>query len=172
MIMKEKNNDTLREIIVYTIFGILTTVVGMGTYFLILAFGEYVLKMSPDEASFNVVRVIAQILHWVFAVLFAYFTNKKWVFKNADDKMGTVEQLLRFAASRLLTLGLDTLSTFATVWILQALHYKAISLLGLLDLSADIISKIVASIFVIIANYVLSKLFVFKNKAPTDQSAE
>lgn len=160
---KTKNKNTIREIVVYFIFGVLTTAVGMGTYFGILLFGEHVLSISPAAAEFNAVRVIAQILHWVFAVLFAFFTNKKWVFTNAEEDVSTMIQLLRFLASRLATLGLDTLVTFGTVWVLQWLNYHSVTLLGI-NLSADFISKIVASAFVLVTNYILSKFFVFKDK--------
>ena len=160
---KIKNKERLREIIVYFIFGVLTTAVGMGTYFGILLIGEHVLNISPDSTAFNAVRVVAQILQWVFAVLFAFFTNKKWVFTNADKDVSTLSQLLRFSASRLATLGLDTLLTFGTVWVLQWLDYSAVTLVGI-TLSADLISKIVASAVVLISNYILSKIFVFKAK--------
>ena len=158
-----KNKEKIREIIVYFIFGVLTTVVGMGTYFGILLLGEHALHISPESPEFNVVRVVAQILHWVFAVLFAYFTNKKWVFTNADNNVSTITQLTKFAASRLATLGLDTAVTFGTVWLLQALAYQSVSIIGI-QISADLISKIAASAVVIVTNYILSKIFVFKNK--------
>ena len=165
--MKKKEN--LREIIVYFIFGVLTTAVGLGTYFGILLFGEYVLSIPPESGAFNAVRVIAQILHWVFAVLFAFFTNKKWVFTHADDSISTLNQLLRFSASRLATLGLDTLVTFGTVWVLQWLDYHDVTILGI-TLSADLISKIVASAVVLITNYILSKLFVFRSKKNSEEN--
>ena len=158
-----KNKEKLREIVSYLIFGVLTTVVGMGTYFGILLLGEHALHISPDSAEFNAVRVVAQILHWVFAVLFAFFTNKKWVFVDAENDVPIMTQLLKFAASRLATLGLDTVITFGTVWILQALAYQTFSIIGI-PISPDLISKIAASVVVIITNYALSKLFVFKEK--------
>ena len=134
--------------------------------------GEHVLHVTAEDAAFNIIRVVAQILHWVFAVLFAFFTNKKWVFTSAEDDISTVNQLLRFSASRLATLGLDTLVTFATVWILQALDYHDVSLgfIGLdsVLISADLISKLMASVVVIITNYILSKIFVFRSKKESD----
>lgn len=161
MDQKNKNKDNLREIAVYLLFGILTTVVSMATYFGVLWFGESVMLISPDATEFHLVRIVAEILQWVLAVLFAFFTNKKWVFKNADSSVSTGIQLLRFSTSRLATLGLDALITFGTVWILQTLGYKAITLLGF-AISADLIAKLAASVVVVISNYILSKLFVFK----------
>ena len=144
-------------------FGVLTTVVSMGTYFGVLWIGEYLLKLSPNDKIFNAVRVVAEILQWVLAVLFAFFTNKKWVFTNADDSVSTIQQLVRFSASRLATLGADALITFGTVWILLGVGYKEKILFGI-PLSADLIAKLLASVVVVISNYVLSKLFVFKKK--------
>lgn len=169
MKMNLKNKDTLKEIAVYVFFGVLTTVVSMTTYFAVLWIGENAFSLSPESAGFNVVRVIAEILQWVFAVLFAFFTNKKWVFKNADDSLSTASQLIRFSASRLATLGLDAAITFGTVWILQAMAYEAVKI-WFVNVTADLISKILASVVVVISNYVLSKIFVFKDKkkAPED----
>ena len=155
------NKDTLHEIAVYLLFGVLTTVVSMATYFGTLWFGESVMLISPEAAEFNLIRIVAEILQWVLAVLFAFFTNKKWVFKNADSSVSTGAQLLRFSTSRLATLGLDALITLGTVWILQALDYHDIILLGF-TVSADLIAKLAASVVVVISNYILSKLFVFK----------
>lgn len=158
-----KNKENLREIAVYLLFGVLTTVVSMGTYFGVLFIGEELLFISPDDKIFNVVRVVAEILQWVLAVLFAFFTNKKWVFTNADDNVSTTQQLMRFSASRLATLGVDALITFGTVWILLEVGYDEKSVLGI-AISADLIAKLLASVVVVISNYVLSKLFVFKKK--------
>jgi putative flippase GtrA len=158
-----ESKDKLREVIVYLIFGVLTTAVGMGTYFLILFVGEYVFHVSSESAEFYVVRVVAQILHWVFAVLFAFFTNKKWVFTNAEESTSVINQLLKFSASRLATLGLDTAITFGTVWLLEAIAYETVRV-AFVNLTADLISKIAAAVVVIIVNYILSKLFVFKDK--------
>ena len=136
----------------------------MATYFGTLWFGESVMLISPEAAEFNLIRIVAEILQWVLAVLFAFFTNKKWVFKNADSSVSTGAQLLRFSTSRLATLGLDALITLGTVWILQALGYQAITLFGF-AISADLIAKLAASVVVVISNYILSKLFVFKKNS-------
>ena len=156
-----KRKDALREIAVYLLFGVLTTVVAMVTYFGILWFGEHKLNINPDDAEFNMVRIVAEVLQWIMAVLFAFFTNKKWVFKDADTSISTGIQLLRFSSSRLATLGLDALITLGTVWLLQALSYETKTLLGI-GITADLIAKLLASVAVVISNYILSKLFVFK----------
>lgn len=152
-----------REIIAYLFFGVVTTAVSMGVYFAILAVAEYVLGVSPSEARFNAVRLFAQILQWIAGVLVAFFTNKKWVF-NADgtSKKETAAELSKFALGRVGTLGIDTALTFGTVWLLNAMNYVPFKLI--LTFTADLWSKIVSSVVVIIANYVISKFVVFKKK--------
>ena len=160
--MKELFNK-YREIITYIFFGVVTTAVSMGVYFAILLFAEYIGKVSPDEPIFNVIRLVAQILQWVAGVLVAFFTNKKWVFNaSGTTKKETMRELSQFAVARVGTLGLDTVLTFGTVWVLSAFDYKPFKFI--LTFTADLWSKIVASVVVIIANYLISKYLVFKKK--------
>ena len=155
--------EKYREIITYIFFGIITTAVSMGVYFAILLFAEHIGKISPNESTFNVVRLIAQIIQWVAGVLVAFFTNKKWVFNaGGTTKRETMCELLNFSLGRVGTLGLDTALTFGTVWLLNALNYVPFKFI--LTFTADLWSKIVASVVVIITNYVISKFFVFKKK--------
>ena len=152
-----------REIIVYLVFGVITTAVSMGVYFAILAFAESLGGMSPDSAEFNAVRLVAQVLQWVAGVLVAFFTNKKWVFNaGGTTAKETARELGVFALGRVGTFGLDTILTFGTVWVLNAVNY--IPFKFILTFTADLWSKIVASIVVIISNYVISKFIVFKKK--------
>lgn len=152
-----------REIISYIFFGVITTVVSMGIYFAILLFAEHIGGISPDATEFNGIRFFAQIIQWIAGVLVAFFTNKKWVF-NAGGTTGveTLRELCKFALGRVGTLGLDTVFTFGTVWILNALNYVPFKFI--LIFTADLWSKIVASVVVIITNYIISKFFVFKSK--------
>ena len=157
-------NKKAEEIILYLVFGALTTAVSMATYFGILWLGESLLAVSPSESEFYYVRIVAEILQWIFAVLFAFFTNKKWVFTDADKTTSPAKQLSVFAGGRLITLGLDALVTFGTVAILQSAGYAAFSvnILITVSITADLISKVLAAVLVVIANYFISKLFVFK----------
>lgn len=170
MKLDTKNKKALWELVTYVFFGILTSVVSMVTYFVILWFGESMLAIDPDDGRFYAIRVTAQILQWVLAVLFAFYTNKKWVFTSADKKVSTWKQLVTFSGSRLVTLGFDTVITLGTVAILQGVNYAGIEIDFIIKftLSADIIAKILASVVVIVANYVFSKLFVFRSAKSDD----
>ena len=149
-----------REIVMYLIFGVLTTLVGMGSYFIILNTGTALGFADESGDPTYALRLTAQILQWVLAVLFAFYTNRKWVFDAASKNAKPIHvQLVEFASSRVITLLLDTGVTFGFVWLLDALNYTQISFL-----SKDLIAKCVAAVLVIVGNYVLSKLWVFRKK--------
>ena len=152
-----------REILLYLFFGVLTTAVSFATYFLLFHGGVALL----GETYAWHVRVAAQILQWVAGVLFAFFTNKKYVFGDTNTESRHMwHKLGEFSLSRVATLLLDTALTFGIVAMLHSIAYEAISLpIVNIPLSADLIAKCVAALFVIVGNYVLSKLFVFRKKA-------
>ncbi len=154
-----------RELLAYLIVGGMTTIIGFGTYFLILFFARTA-GVREGSAAYSGVRVVAQILQWILAVLFAYVANKKWVFRYEEDttKKQTAVNFVSFVTSRLLSLGADSLVTFGTIWALTAGGYvtQEITLLIPIALSADFWGKLLAAIVVIILNYVLGKFIVFR----------
>ena len=155
--------EKYREIIVYLVFGVITTAVSMGVYFGILLFAEHICGISSASQGFDAIRLVAQILQWIAGVLVAFFTNKKWVFNaSGTTKKETAVELSQFALGRVGTFFLDTALTFGTVWILNACNYVPFKFI--LTFTADLWSKIVASIVVIVTNYVISKFIVFKKK--------
>jgi putative flippase GtrA len=125
------------EIINYLIVGILTTVVSLGTYFICVH--------TFLNASSAIELQIANIISWIFAVLFAYITNRIFVFKSKNKNY--LKELFNFFASRILTLLMDMLIMFILVTELSL---------------SDTIGKLVSQVVVTIANYIFSKLFVFK----------
>ncbi len=158
-----------REIIMYLIFGVLTTVVGVGTYTLCFWVAEHILNVPMDDTKapiYLVTYFAAQIIQWVAAVLVAFYTNRRWVFTDAERGEGTlVRQLTLFAGSRVLTLLLDIAATYVFIRLLALIINDATppALLGI-EFTTEFIAKIITSVLVIVANYVLSKLFVFKKK--------
>lgn len=176
----EVNNESLpkkkgikrfftREIVSYLIFGVLTTAVGWAVYFAIMLGGKAVFSIpSDDTASFKYIALYtaAQIIQWICAVLFAFFTNRKWVFTDADKSKKILPQLLTFSSGRVITLVFDYVITFLGGLALSSLlpSLNSVSLLGLTLNVNEIIAKLVAAFVVIVCNYVFSKLFVFKKK--------
>lgn len=123
-----------KEIIMYLIFGVLTTVVNIAAYFVM-------------ADMLHIHYMISNIVAWVLSVLFAYMTNRKYVFESKSNEI--IKEMISFFGARLATGVMDMLF----MWIFVGLH-----------ILSDFIAKIITNIFVIIANYVLSKLVVFKGE--------
>ncbi len=130
-----------QEIINYLIVGVLTTVVSIVTYFL------FSLILDIEN---NILFILANVLSWICAVIFAYITNKKFVFNTTtSNKKEEIKVFSMFVSSRITTLLIELAFMFITVKVI---------------LINDKIAKVIAQFIVIVLNYVLSKLFVFKKK--------
>lgn len=128
-----------KEIINYLIVGVLTTVVSLGVYYAcVLTF------LDPENA---IQLQVANIISWVAAVTFAYFTNRKFVFESKNPDM--LKEASAFVGARVATLLMDMLCMFIMV-----------TCMGL----SDKIAKLVVQVIVTVANYVFSKIFVFRKK--------
>ena len=128
-----------QEIINYLIVGVLTTVVSIVTYFL------FSLVLDIEN---NILFILANVLSWICAIIFAYITNKKFVFNTTtSNKKEEVKVFSMFVSSRITTLLIELAFMFITVKVI---------------LINDKIAKVVAQFIVIVLNYILSKLFVFK----------
>ena len=165
-----KINDLIkkhREIVTYLIFGVLTTCVGWGVYFLVLWLWKAGFDIPVDDTKSSIYLIgytVAQLIQWVAAVLFAFFTNRKWVFTDADKSANVWVQLGKFSLGRVATFFIDYAVTL----------FVAIGLASLLPVLTQVIfigwnlaeigAKVLAAVIVIIANYIFSKIFVFKNK--------
>ena len=159
------------EVIKYLVFGVLTTLVGWAVYFSVLLVGKGVLGLPAEDTSsakYLLVYTVAQVVQWVAAVLFAFFTNRRWVFTDADRNKPIYKQLPVFAGGRLLTFFLDYLITYfgalALSKLLPALNSQ--SLFGREWNINEIAAKLAAAVVVIIVNYFISKLLVFTKKQP------
>lgn len=128
-----------REVIMYLIFGVLTTIVSLAVYY-----GLIFTILNPENA---IQLQIANIISWIAGVIFAYVTNRKYVFESKETNK--VKEVSKFVTSRLSTLFLDMLVMFIGVTLLKA---------------NDKIIKLISQVLVILANYILSKLFVFKKE--------
>ncbi|MCD8089464.1 MAG: GtrA family protein [Clostridiales bacterium] len=131
------------EVIRYLFFGGLTTVVGVGTYWL------FSNALSVDGEITPLAVQLANFLSWILAVAFAYITNKLFVFESKSFKPSfLVREAGAFVSARVFSLVVEALWIFVT------------TLLGL----NDKIAKIIGQFFVVVINYVLSKLFIFKKE--------
>lgn len=150
-----------REIITYLFFGVVTTLISKGVYFIVLAIGEHIFKMSPSDVSFDIVRSGAKVLDWIVGVGVAFITNKKWVFRsNGTTNSESAVEFGKFAGSRVGTGLLDWAVSLAIVRIMYALSYRPFTFI--LEFTPDLWSQIISSLIVIVSNYLISKFFVFK----------
>ncbi len=132
-----------KEIVNYLIFGVLSTIVSLGT--------KYLLLFTIFDASNAIELQISVIISWIAACMFAYITNRKWVFESKSTEI--FNEITKFFMARLSTLALEMLIMFIFV-----------TALGLDSDMWVIVWTIVSQVLVIIGNYILSKLIVFKNK--------
>lgn len=158
-----------REIVSYLFFGVMTTLVGWITYFLIFWTWKSAFSVAPDDTTSLVYiagYTVAQVLQWIAAVLFAFFTNRKWVFTEAEKNVKLGKQFITFCGGRVITFVIDYIVTYFGAMLLSKLFptIVAVAILGKTLNFADLIAKFVAAVIVIISNYIFSKLFVFKNK--------
>lgn len=137
-----------RQIILYVIAGGLTTLVNWVAY----AACTGVLPIKNTEQLILTSNTIA----WIIAVLFAYVTNKRWVFETKTDSFSSLlKEMISFIGARLLTGLLEILG----VPLLVKLGMSQ-TLFGI----EGFLAKIIVSIVVTVLNYILSKLIVFKKK--------
>ena len=180
----EKNTDTeekspsrvallkkklTREVLMYLLFGVLTTLVGWIVYFAIMIGGRILLDLPQDDTAsgaYFALYTAAQLIQWVCAVLFAFFTNRKWVFTDADRSKNVLLQLLTFSGGRVVTLVLDyAITLFGGMLLVRLLPALNSVALGGFELNVnEIFAKVVAAVVVIIGNYFFSKFLVFKGK--------
>ncbi|HAR91555.1 MAG TPA: GtrA family protein [Eubacterium sp.] len=139
-----------REMIMYIIMGVLATVVNLIVYAIsVKALAAF---MTNKPLYIGVAKLIA----WVVAVLFAFFTNKIWVFESKSWAPKVFwRELISFIGARVLT-GL--LEVFGTPFLVSiGLDQTLFGVEGLW-------AVIIISFIVIVANYVFSKLLIFTKK--------
>lgn len=137
-----------REVIMYLIFGVATTLVNWITTYLL----QRVCGLSGEGWQFTLTNAVA----WVVAVLFAFFTNKKFVFESKTvGAKAYFTEMGKFFGARVAT------------GVIEIVLPTALVKMGLTQSLFDFKSfwaKAVTSVIVIILNYVFSKLFVFRKK--------
>ncbi len=138
--MIEKGMELLKKyksFVMYAIFGVLTTLINLASYYVlynVLNWGN-----MPSTA-----------LAWLLAVIFAFATNKKWVFDSQSMEWKVLlYELASFFACRIATGVFD-----------MAVMYVAVDVMAW----NEMLWKLLSNVIVIILNYVASKLVIFKKK--------
>ena len=127
------------EIISYLIFGVLTTIVSIVTY---LFCANIVFSVKTDLTI-----QISNVLSWICAVTFAYLTNRKYVFKSNAAGKKQIKEVFNFFLARVFSLVVDMVMMYI---LFSIIHMD------------DTLAKIIVQVIVVILNYVLSKIIVFK----------
>ncbi|MBQ3007184.1 MAG: GtrA family protein [Clostridia bacterium] len=151
-----------KEIITYVFFGVLTTVVNLATFyvfkklFISICWDGVFNAIIPEDSA--IIRIFsggsdyldANAIAWVVGVIFAFVTNKLWVFESKSWKPSIAgKEFTGFLGARIFSFVVETLMMFVMVSLLTWNEF---------------VSKIIVGIVVVIINYVFSKLIIFKNK--------
>ena len=135
--------EKYKEIINYVIFGVLATVVNLAV--------KYLLLFTIFDPKNSVQLQAAIVISWIAAVIFAYFTNRIYVFKSTNENK--LKEFVGFVIARVSTLLMEMFIMWFFVTFLK--------------LNSDmwvVVFTLISQAVVVIANYVFSKLFIFKNK--------
>lgn len=150
-----------KEIILYLFFGIITTVVSLGACFATLKIGVVFLNDGAGNPT-PLLDVIGSSVQWVVGVLVAFITNKLWVFTDSEKGFkNTAKQLGKFTAGRIFTYFLEVVANLAVIALFDGLGYRAFTLIGI-SVTSRVWAKAITSVIVVVTNYILSKLLVFK----------
>ncbi len=158
-----------REIILYIVFGAGTTLISMASYALfrvlfptaesVPAWLSWVYELTRNlGADGN--TILPNVLSWICANIFAFLTNRIIVFRSGKKGFFVALEALKFFASRLFTLACDIL-----------IMYLLVDLTGIHNFFYEAAAKVFSTIVVLVLNYILSKLFVFRKKKE-DNSAK
>ena len=132
------------EALWYIFFGVLTTVVS----FVSAGISKYALELIG--ANTHVISIVSTVFSWICAVTFAYITNRLWVFDSkASGTREIVTEAAAFYGGRIFTLIVETVMMELGNSIIGINYW---------------VTKIIANVVVLILNFVISKLFVFKDK--------
>ena len=126
-----------KSFIFYGIFGVMTTIVNLVVY-----------NLCYNQIGIS--NTLSNILAWILAVAFAYFTNKLWVFESKSWAWKVLKrEVPSFISCRLATGIMDIVIMFICV---DIMGWHAM------------LMKVISNVLVIVLNYIFSKLVIFKNK--------
>lgn len=139
-----------REELLYLLFGGLTTLISLVSFAIFNA-------ALGDE-----LYLVSNLISCVLSVIFAFFTNKNFVFlSKANDKKTLLSEGGKFFGARVFSLGLEEL----ILWLmLDVFGLASFAFTFIFTLTGEIIAKAVATVIVVVTNYFISKFLVFKKK--------
>lgn len=146
-------SERFRELFFYGVVGVITTGINWGVY-VAVSRGASLLTGVPVENALLI--AVATVIGWAASVAFAFWANKKYVFKSPCwDRETLRRELPEFVTARLLSLGFDA------AFVELAVRFAGMD---------DRIAKLIANIIVILLNYFASKFWIFrKDKSRKDR---
>lgn len=139
-----------KSVLLYLFFGGLTTLVSIFTFWLSEFLITADLNISTFGSMFSLKVLLTNAISWVCAVLFAFFTNRTWVFKSPTNTLKEfLSQMAAFFGGRFATFLLETVILLLFV---SVLNFNELAI------------KIIAQFVVLVSNYIISKLVIFKDK--------
>ncbi len=140
-----------KELITYVIFGVLTTLVNFFAFWLFT-------KILGEE-----LYLVNNAIAWTVGVVFAYVTNKLFVFESKGWSLKTVsKELTGFLGARIFSFLVEEGGMFLFVSVL-GMGEKAIALAGI-TITGQLVAKILLAVVVVALNYIFSKFLIFKKK--------
>ncbi len=161
-----------RQFLMYMLFGVITTAVSL--FFCFLTLQTLGRIFSENGSPKTWVDVTASIIQWTSGVLVAFFTNRRWVFTDhgVQGRRGLCRQLVRFSGARAATLLLEIAVNLGVIFALEHSGYTVFTLpLIPIPMSERTWAKLASCAAVIIGNYILSKLWVFRKETQGPQDS-
>ena len=141
-----------KELVSYLVFGVLTTLVSIVIF--------EVANLILGQALY----LLSNIISWIFAVTFAFVTNKLWVFESKSWTASVIKaEIIAFVAARLFSLLLEEAGLYLLIDIFSLGTFSS-AIFGF-TLTGTLISKLIMQVIVVVANYIFSKFIIFKKKA-------
>ena len=139
-------NPNIQQMFFYVLFGGLTTLVYWAVYFLSVALlkPEQHAGMATEALLLNAINIFA----WVLSVLFAYATNKRYVFQSKEKKAGAVREFFLFLSARVMSYLLFDLLLYNALVFGAHMDHRWV--------------KILMNVLVVVFNYFASKFVIFK----------
>ena len=145
----------LFQMALYLLYGVLTTLVNWVCY-LVLTRLLGLSAHGRDSAAYRLIANFSQAVSWLVSVLFAYFTNRRYVFQSNTRKRAFLREIWQFVSTRALGYVLFDLLLFNIFLLFMS----------------DRWSKLFMNVFVIIFNYLASRFVVFRKPKATAQENE
>lgn len=140
------NDANVQQMFFYVIFGGLTTLVNWAVYFIAAALlrPEQYAGTATEAFLLNAINILA----WVLSVVFAYVTNKRYVFQSKEKKAGAVREFFLFLSARIMSYLLFDLLMYNALVFAAQIDHKWV--------------KLLMNVLVVVFNYFASKLVIFK----------